>query len=187
VCRQKARILDEYLAASARTGDRVAFGQLARRWQPKLYAHACRLMGDAELARDVVQEGWGDIAKGLSRLDDAAVFPAWAYRIITRRAADSIRRTQRDRRLTQGFVAEPKPEDNGAAAIEAHADRTPLTKAMASLPPEQSAAIALFYLEDFSVAEIAAALSVPMGTVKTRLMHARRKLRTALEGGMENG
>ncbi|MBL4619521.1 MAG: sigma-70 family RNA polymerase sigma factor [Marinicaulis sp.] len=185
--RQKARILDEYLAASARAGDRVAFGQLAKRWQPKLYAHACRLMGDAELARDVVQEGWGDIAKGLSRLDDAAVFPAWAYRIITRRAADSIRRTQRDRRLTQGFVAEPTPEDNGAAAIEVHADRTPLTKAMASLPPEQRAAIALFYLEDFSVAEIAAALSVPAGTVKTRLMHARRKLRTALEGGMENG
>ena len=57
--RHQGRILDEYLAASARAGDRAAFGQLAARWQPKLYAHACRLMGDAELARDVVQEGWG--------------------------------------------------------------------------------------------------------------------------------
>jgi RNA polymerase sigma factor (sigma-70 family) len=185
--RHKGRILDEYLAASARAGDRVAFGQLAKRWQPKLYAHACRLMGDAELARDVVQDGWGDIAKGLARLDDAAVFPAWAYRIITRRAADSIRRRQRDRRLTENYTAQPMQEDNGTAIIEAHADRTPLTKAMASLPPEQSAAIALFYLEDFSIAEIAAALNIPVGTVKTRLMHARRKLRDALEGGTENG
>jgi len=187
VRRQKARILDEYLAAAARAGDRTAFSQLAARWQPKLYAHASRLMGDAELARDVAQDGWGDIAKGLARLDDAAVFPAWAYRIITRRAADCIRRVQRDRRLADGFATELAPEDNGSAIIEAHADRTPLTKAIASLPPEQRAAIALFYVEDFSVAEIAAALNTPAGTVKTRLMHARRKFRDALEGGLENG
>ena len=57
-----------------------------------------------------------------------------------------------------------------------------MRRAIRTLPPEQQAAIALFYLEDMSVAEVAVALDVPAGTVKTRLMHARRKLRGALEG-----
>jgi RNA polymerase sigma-70 factor (ECF subfamily) len=57
--------------------------------------------------------------------------------------------------------------------------------ALATLPAEQRAAIALFYLEDLSVAEIAAALGVPAGTVKTRLMAARDKLRVALGATME--
>ncbi len=181
--RQKERILDEYLAASARSGDRIAFDRLAERWHGKLYAHACRLIGDRELARDVVQEGWGDIAKGLSRLNDTAAFPAWAYRIVTRRAADTIRTAQKTRRLSQAYAAEPREQSEGSESIETHADGVPMRNALATLSPEQRAAVALFYREDFSVAEIAAALGVPAGTVKTRLMHARRKLRASLEGG----
>jgi len=56
--------------------------------------------------------------------------------------------------------------------------------ALAALPRAQRATVALVYLEDLSVAEVATALNVPAGTVKTRLMHARRKLRAALEGDL---
>ncbi len=55
--------------------------------------------------------------------------------------------------------------------------------AIADLPSEQRAALALFHIENLSVAEIAVALDVPPGTVKTRLMHARRKVRAQLDGG----
>jgi len=182
--RRAARIFDEYLAASARAGDRNAFGRLAQRWQPKLLAHAYRLVGEREAARDIAQDAWADIVKGLSRLEDIRAFPAWAYRIVSRRAADSVRVKQRDRKLQSEYAAE-----NGDAMEEAKtgADALGLNAAMNALPNDQRAAIALFYLEDLSVAEIAAALRVPAGTVKTRLMHARRKLRAALEGGKENG
>lgn len=185
--RNAARIFDEYLAASARAGDRAAFANLAERWQPKLLAHAYRLIGEREAARDIAQDAWADIAKGLARLDDARLFPAWAYRIVTRRAADAIRRNQRTRRVKDAYAVEPMAQDCGAATIEANADNAPLHAAMKALPAEQRAAIALFYMEDFSVAEIAAALNIPAGTVKTRLMHARSKLREALERGEENG
>jgi RNA polymerase sigma-70 factor (ECF subfamily) len=57
-----------------------------------------------------------------------------------------------------------------------------LRAAIAKLPPEQRAAVALFHFEELSVAEVAVALHVPVGTVKTRLMHARLKLRAALQG-----
>ncbi len=73
--RSADRLFDEYLAASARAGDRRAFGRLAARWQPKLVAHAYRLIGEREAARDIAQEAWADIVKGLKRLDDVRVFP----------------------------------------------------------------------------------------------------------------
>ena len=184
--RNAERVFDEYLAASARSGDRQNFERLAQRWRPKLLAHAYRLTGDMESAKDVAQEGWCDIAKGLKRLNDTAAFPAWAYRIVTRRAADAVRRNIRDRDGVAAFAAEPKSDAQQISGVEAKADAQPLNRALAALPPEQRAVIALHYREDFSVAEIAAALSVPAGTVKTRLMHARRKLREALEGGLSD-
>lgn len=181
--RDAARALDEYLVLSARAGDRRAADRLARRWLPKLLRHARRLLGEAEAARDVAQEAWLDIVQGLARLDDPAAFPAWAFRIVTRRAADWIRHARRRRRLDAAAAAEPR-ETSAPARDESpdHASlRAALARAMAALPPEQRAAVALFYLEELSVGEIAAALSIPPGTVKTRLMHARRKLRDALE------
>jgi RNA polymerase sigma factor (sigma-70 family) len=180
--RKTARLFDEYLAAAARAGDAGAFGRLAERWQPKLLAHAWRLMGEAEAARDVVQDAWVDIARGLARLDDASLFPAWAYRIVSRRAADAIRKHTHARRLGAAFAADAPRADDSAGRMETDADAEPLARAIADLPPEQRAAVALFYIEDLSVAEIAAAMKVPAGTVKTRLMHARAKLRTALKG-----
>jgi RNA polymerase sigma-70 factor (ECF subfamily) len=177
-----ARLYDEYLAAAARAGDRAAFGRLAERWQPRLVAHAWRLMGEPEAAHDVVQEAWVDIARGIARLEDASHFPAWAYRIVSRRSADAIRRRVRARRLDAAVAAEAPSANLAAARTEIVVDHGPLAKAMAGLPPEQRAAVALFYLEELSVAEIAAATAVPAGTVKTRLLHARAKLRAALKG-----
>jgi len=75
----KARLLDEYLVASARIGDRKAFalpGALERQAHGPCLAAA----RDPEAAKDAVQESWGEIVKGLSRLVDAGAFPAWAYR-----------------------------------------------------------------------------------------------------------
>jgi len=184
--RHVSRILDEYLVASARAGDKAAFSQLATRWQPKLLAHAYRLIGDKELARDIVQDGWSDIVKGLSRLDDVAVFPAWAYRVVSRRTADTIRRIQRQRKIKTFYADQPKRADPSVSSIESRADTQPLLAALMTLPSQQRATMALFYLEGFSVAEISVALSVPVGTVKTRLMNARRKLRVLLEGDMND-
>jgi len=176
------RLFDAYLVASARVGDRRAFALLVGRWNVKLLAHARRLLGDAELARDAVQDAWGDIVSGMSRLADVNAFPAWAYRIVSRRCARSIQRLRHDRRLVQAAGREPR---------EAHADpeggavdSLRLGRAMAALPAEQRAAIALFHIEEMSVAEVAVALDVPAGTVKTRLLSARAKLRAAFGGDL---
>lgn len=179
VTRGTARILDEYLVAAARTGDRKAFAMLAQRWNGKLIAHAWRLTGDPEAAKDAAQDGWIEIARGLARLQDERAFPAWAYRIVSRRCARHIDSAVRRRQLAQAAADMPQPDQPGPGDP---LERERLRTAIAALPPDQRSAIALFYLEELSVAEVAVALEVPAGTVKTRLMHARRKLRAALEG-----
>ena len=173
------RILDEYLVVSAKAGDRRAFEQLVRRWQKKLVAHAWRLTGDIEVARDAAQAGWGEIVRGLPRLEDERAFPAWAYRIVSRTCAKQIGRAKRQRKLADAVASEPNADfADESAGVDADRVRT----AIRGLPPDQRSAIALFHFEELSVAEVAVALNVPTGTVKTRLMHARRKLRAALEG-----
>ena len=174
-----ARLFDEYLVASAKAGDHKAFELLAERWHRKLVAHAWRITGHAETARDAAQSGWIEIVRGLHRLQDERAFAAWAYRIVTRRCAKHIGAAIRRRELAQALTTQLEavgPE------LEAALEAPRIRAAIAELPPEQGSAIALFYLEEMSVAEVAVALGVPAGTVKTRLMHARRKLRAALEG-----
>jgi RNA polymerase sigma factor (sigma-70 family) len=178
VSRSTERIFDEYLAASARAGSRAALTRLAERWQARLLAHAARLTADPDAARDVVQEAWVEIVRSLPRLDDAAAFPAWAFRIVTRRSARWVRGRQRGRRLAAAVGGEPQSAP--AADPDRRLDAARVASAIASLPADQRAAVALFYLEDMSVAEIAVALDAPAGTIKTRLMHARDRLRAIL-------
>ncbi|KPP80448.1 MAG: RNA polymerase ECF subfamily sigma 70 factor [Oceanicaulis sp. HLUCCA04] len=173
--------LDAFLAASARSGDREGMRQLAKRWYPLLTAHAWRLTGNSDTAQDAVQEAWVEIVRGLPGLRDDHAFAAWAYRITTRRCARLIGQRQSDRRLAQAVEAEPRETSFEDTHDEGDAAR--LKRAMGQLPPDQRAAVALFHLQGLSVAETAIALDVPAGTVKTRLMHARRKLRDSLEGG----
>ena len=174
-----SRVLDEYLIVSIRAGDRKAFERLAHRWQKKLLAHAWRLLGgDGEAVREAVQESWVEIVNGLSRLRDERAFPAWAYRIVSRRCARHIDGAVRARRLAEEVEVIDRVEPTQDAGL----DQDRLRRAVRSLPAEQRAAIALFHFEEMSIAEVAVALDVPAGTVKTRLMHARRKLRDALGG-----
>ena len=182
VNRDSERIYDEYLVAATMTGDRPALTRLVARWQPRLFRHAWRVLGDVERAKDMAQEAWVDILRGLARLDDVAAFPAWAYRIVTRRCQRSFARTARDivefDADESGTGVQTTEHDQGEFAAELGN----VAAAIARLPPAQRAALALFYLEELSVAEIAIAMDVPPGTVKTRLLHARRKVRALLEG-----
>jgi RNA polymerase sigma factor (sigma-70 family) len=180
--RETERIYDEFLVAAAVTGDRAALARLVARWQPRLFRHAWRVLGDPERARDMVQEAWVEILRGLGRLDDVAAFPAWAFRIVTRRCQRAFQRASREPFEPESDDPEQGPPSPEHASGEFAVDLAIVMDAIGTLPGAQRAALALFYLEGLSVAEIAIATDVPPGTVKTRLMHARRKVRALLEG-----
>lgn len=180
--RASERIYDEYLVATAVTGDRPALSRLVARWQPRLLRHAWRVLGDGERAKDMVQEAWVEILRGLVRLDDVGAFPAWAFRIVTRRCLREFRRKGWSPLECEDVEANDLAAAPETGSGEFAADVSIVMDAIARLPAVQRTALALFYIEELSVAEIAVATDVPPGTVKTRLMHARRKVRAILEG-----
>jgi len=177
-------IQDELLVLRCQDGDAEALSDLVARWRPRLLAHAGRLTGDPAAADDAVQEAWLAIVSRLGRLDDPARFGVWARRIVTNKCADWIRRRQRDRRAVAQAArnasgAEAPPASEIEQAEETGAANHALRRAMRDLSSEHRAALALHYLDGLSVRDVAAALGVPEGTVKSRLHHARRRLEEA--------
>jgi len=162
--------LDAFQVGQAAMGDKGAFDLLYRRWYPRLYRLACRLTGHPDEARDVLQEAALTIARDIHKLEDPGKFSAWAYTIIRRRAADHIAKAVRRREVESHAletISFPVPEDDLS-----------LRQALARLPETERLMLTLFYQDGFLGTEIAAALGIPLGTVKSRLFKARAHLKS---------
>ena len=169
-------LLDEWLVTRIWSGDREAARLLAERWQPRLARTARRLLGEEEAALAAVQDSWLAILRGMTSLSDPARFPAWAFTILRRRCADAIGRRQAARSRDGGLAKDlPLP----AQSCDSD-ERLAILQAFAALPSDQRLAAQLHFVEGLSLAEIAEVQAVPTGTVKSRLFHARRKLKAAL-------
>ncbi len=177
--RSRQDVLDELLVLQTQGGDVASLDTLARRWHPKLLRHATRLTGEAEAGADVAQEAWVAIVRGLRRLQDPARFRAWAYRIVTRKSSDWIRSRVRRRRRDDRAAAEAAPA--AVPPSNPSAEVGWLRQAIAELAADRQVLLAMFYVEGMTVPEISEALSIPRGTVKSRLFHTRNALKARLE------
>lgn len=178
---QSERIRDELLVMGCQQGDEGAFSALVVRWQERLWRHARRLTEDEDAAYDVLQEAWLAIGKGLPRLHDAGSFPAWAYRIVTNKCRDWLRRERR-RKRRQELYADAMPEAQFSDTPDCGERVEDLREAMRHLPGPDRALLALKYEEGFNTAAIADVLGIPEGTVRSRLNHARNRLKALMEG-----
>jgi RNA polymerase sigma-70 factor (ECF subfamily) len=171
-------VLTELLVLRAQAGHRDAVGLLVQVWQDRLWRYARRQTGSDETANDVLQDAWTDIARGLPALDDPGRFGAWAYRIVTRRCALWVRKQRRRREVEREAASMRQPAPNIQAAVD---DADSLRVALRQLPSEQQTILELRYVDKFSTDEIAEALDIPSGTVKSRLFHARQHLKDILQ------
>lgn len=175
--RSASTVHDELLVARCQAGDSQAFEQLVKRWNLRLVGLAMQHTGDAEAAQDIAQEGWLAIVRGLSSLRDPGRFRSWAYRIVLNKARDWVRQRQASRRLArEAETADHRPE---AAARSDAVGR--VREGLDELDPDHRLVLRWYYLEEMSVREIAGVLAIPAGTVKSRLFHARRRLRRRME------
>jgi RNA polymerase sigma-70 factor (ECF subfamily) len=163
------QLVDELLVLDAQSGCAQAMETLVGRWQERLWRYARRLTDDPEAAWDVTQESWIGIVRGIRRLNDPARFRSWAYRIVTNKANDWIKHKAKRHRVPADERVE-KPADDGHQASETSAD---LQVILRRLGERSRAVLTLYYIEEFSLAEIAGILRVPRGTVKSRLHTAR--------------
>jgi RNA polymerase sigma factor (sigma-70 family) len=167
------RVFDELLLIQARGGDIRAAERLAIRWYPRLLRTARRILLETDLAEDAVQEAWAAICSGWIGLQDTARFPAWAYAILSRKCADCLRKRIRQRTEVLDPVPNVSPPESER--------RLALNQAFANLPDDQRVAATLFFGEGLTLSEVSIATEVPVGTVKSRIFHARRYLKSALD------
>ena len=151
--------------------------RLYSRYERRLYGFGLRLLGDRGLAEELVQETWLRAWRSAPSFDpQRGPVRAFLFTIARRVAVDLWRRPS-----SRALAAE-LPD---AAAVEARADEVLLAvtvrDAMTALSPAHRQVLELVYDEDLKLAQIAARLDVPLGTVKTRVHHALRALRHALE------
>ena len=180
MARDRDRIYDELLVIRCRAGDREAFRELVDRWQRPLVGRAVRLTGRRDVALDAVQDTWIAVIRDLHRLDDPARFPAYVHRILVRRCADAFRRQQAQRRTTDRLRA-ASTEPAVPVDVESRSEARSVRDALAALPEDGRVVLALHYLEELPLRDIARILGVAPGTVKSRLSRARRALKSILE------
>jgi RNA polymerase sigma-70 factor (ECF subfamily) len=183
--------LDRALIQRAQTGDRAAFRELVERHQRRAFNIAYSLLKDEEDAREVVQEAFVRVHRGLAQFHGGSSFFTWLYRIVKNLALDAMRRPSR-----RDTVLEESIELGGAddAPLSRFEDADPLDAihrvelrariqaALEELPAYHRGVIVMRELYGMSYEEMAEAMEVSKGTIMSRLFHARRKLQKALVG-----
>jgi len=137
-------------------------------------------VGDGDGVHDIVQEGWLAIVRGIHKLDDPASFKAWAYRIVSNKCADWVRRRVRGRRMRKRVEDGLRGSEEVGKQGEVDDDVILLREAMGGLTGGERGLLHLRYVEEMSVQMIAMVLSIAEGTVKSRLHNLRERLRSEI-------
>jgi len=174
---------DEQLAREVQQGKTSSMNPLIERHYPLLMGYLYRMMGGQRtLAEDLAQETFLHALRAIGQYQYPRPFKAWLYAIATNLARNHYKRA--DTRYTESadedfeLVAdEALPELSALASDEARR----VAAALAMLPDHQREVLVLYYYQELALAEIAAALEIPLGTVKSRLSIGLRRLRAIME------
>ncbi len=168
--------------ASAQQGDKQALDRLLRAHYDRLFAVCRRLTGNDSDAADACQEALIAIVRNLGKFDGRSQFGTWAYRIAVNASLDELRRRRRrarpDSRLLEQRAEIADPATDASVSIS---DRLALDAALATLSPEFRTAVVLRDVAGLDYAEIADALEIPAGTVRSRIARGRAALAIALD------
>ena len=164
------------LAARAQLGSRAALEELLRLLQTPLGVHIRTIVDDGDVAADVLQDSLLLISRHLGKLNDPRWVRAWAYRIATREAIRTARRRGAHMESTLDAISESHamPESEPIFDSDLIAE---LPSRIASLPIAAQVALRMHYLDEQTQAEIAEALEIPLGTVKSRIAYGLSLLR----------
>ncbi len=179
---------DQRLIAECLAGNQAAFGVLVRRYQDRLYNTVYRLVDNAEDALDVVQEAFFNAYQSLDSFQGGSAFFTWLYRIAVNTAISLKRKRRVLVRLDGGRDGEttiepldPSDLSRPEHALEQAEQERRVQQALARLSPEHRAVLVMKDMEGQKYENMAEALQVPIGTIRSRLHRARLELREILE------
>lgn len=181
--------MDEDLIRRAANGDGGAFETLLKTYEKQVYNLALRMTDNPDDAQDVTQETFLRVWRGLPGYRFDASFSTWLYRLANNVCIDFLRR-RGGMKIVSLYGGEedeewelpvPDPAPCAEAQVLARLTRVQVAEALGALEPEYRRALTLRVINGLSYAEIAAALEVPEGTVKSRIARAREKMRRLLK------
>jgi RNA polymerase sigma-70 factor, ECF subfamily len=182
---------DRELIVLAQKGDKAAFRSLVERHQRRAFAIAMGLVRDENDARELVQEAFLRVYRGLGAFQGGSSFFTWLYRIVTNLAIDLMRKPGRkDAELQENHSNAEEESDfplvsriDGADPLDVMRRQeiaSRIQAALDALPPYHRGVILMREVEGMSYEEMAQAMGVSKGTIMSRLFHARQKLQRAL-------
>jgi len=170
--------VDRDLVERAQRGDQAAFVDLVRTRGDRLFAIAYRILRDVDRAEDALQDALVIAWRDLRDLRDPDRFDAWMARLLTHECIDHA---GRERRRVANLRLLPVGQPTAPDELLSIAQRDQLDRAFRRLSPEERSILVLRYYLDYEPTEIADVLGVPGGTVRSRLHHAHRAMRAALD------
>jgi RNA polymerase sigma-70 factor (ECF subfamily) len=170
--------VDRDLIEAAQNGDRAAYVDLIVARQDRLFATAQRILRDIDRAEDALQDALVIAWRDLKDLRDPGRFDAWLQRLLINVC---IVQATRERRRTANLRVLPVDGPAGPDELLSVAERDLLERGFRRLPPEQRAILVMHHYLGYAPSEIAETLGIPAGTARSRLHHAHRAMRAALE------
>jgi RNA polymerase sigma factor (sigma-70 family) len=183
---ERAGERDEELLRDVRSGDDRAFRELFGRYAAVAHAIAFRLVRQAQLAEEIVQEAFLAVWRNPEGYDRTrGSVRSWLMGTVHHRAVDAVRREQTQRRRTEEAAAlsvglVDDPTEDVVSAIDLPEERRVVRTALAELPTEQREVIERMYFDGMSQSQIAERTGIPLGTVKSRTLLGMRRLRARL-------
>jgi RNA polymerase sigma-70 factor (ECF subfamily) len=172
------RAVDRDLVEAAQRGDQSAFVDLVRLHGDRLFSIAQRILRDVDRAEDALQDALVIAWRDLPGLRDPDRFDAWIHRLLTNVC---IAQARRERRRTTNLRLLPEDAPAAPDDLLSVADRDQLDRGFRRLSPNERAILVLHHFVGHTPSEIAEMLGLPPGTVRSRLHHAHRAMRAALE------
>lgn len=163
----------------AAQGNSAAFGELVRLHERTVYNLCLRFMRDPHAAEDMAQDAFLKAYRRIRTFRGHSAFATWLYRLTVNTCLDEL--AKRKRRRTYTLEEVPAPAEASVSAPERMETAAIIRDCVAKLPERDAMVISLYYLEEESYERIAAKLGLPMGTLKTWLHRARKRLRTIVE------
>ena len=166
----------------ARAGDPAAWDVLFRRYQLPLYVYVFELVHDEQASLDIVQESFINAARYICALREDAKFGAWLFGIAHQKCVQRWRKKVREEDALEQVAGEFDAFETGPDDLLIRREREEeFMHLLNQLSPPHLAVLLLYFVEDFSIAQIAEITAATVGTVKSRLHYGRKALRTLME------
>jgi RNA polymerase sigma-70 factor (ECF subfamily) len=180
---EQDNVSDAILVLKCQRRDELAFRELVNRWQPRLYYYLKRVVENENAVWDILQETWLAVFQNIRKLQHPRKFPAWLYQISHNKAVNWLRKENKFIQMTNEQMVNNSEHNIAISTVKEQAEL--VHKLLGKLKLAHREVLTLYFLEGFSINEMAQIIGVSEGTVKSRLYYAKHKLHEALKGAKD--